>query len=59
MIACPMWPYRMGANPFRVVREVSEDQLEVLRARGRILSGNSTGNGVRAPQPRPPCFEME
>jgi hypothetical protein len=47
MIACPMWPYRMGTNPFRAVREVSEDQLEVLRARGRILSGNSTGN--RAP----------
>ena len=32
MITCPMWPYRMGANPFRAVREVSEDQLEVLRS---------------------------
>ena len=32
-IACPNWPYRMGANPFRAAREITEEQREQLVAR--------------------------
>lgn len=32
MIACPMWPYRMGSNPF-VSRDYTPEQREAARAR--------------------------
>jgi hypothetical protein len=32
-VACPNWPYRMGANPFRAPREITEEQREQLVAR--------------------------
>lgn len=32
MIACPMWPYRMGSNPF-VSRDYSDAQREAARER--------------------------
>lgn len=32
MVACPLWPYRMGSNPF-VRREMTDDQREVLAER--------------------------
>lgn len=32
MIACPMWPYRMGSNPF-VSRDYTEEQREAARTR--------------------------
>ena len=32
MIACPMWPYRMGTNPF-VSRDYTDEQREAARAR--------------------------
>jgi len=34
---CPNWPYRMGANPFRVVN-LTEAELERRRERGRLLA---------------------
>jgi len=30
---CPSWPFRMGANPFRAKRKLSEAQLRALGAR--------------------------
>jgi hypothetical protein len=35
MIACPMWPYRMGTNPFQR-RELTEDQRSELAERMRV-----------------------
>lgn len=38
---CPLWPYRMGHNPFRKKRELTEEQREELRQRlqkGRMKS---------------------
>lgn len=32
MIACPMWPYRMGSNPF-VSRDYTPEQREAARER--------------------------
>ena len=29
-IACPNWPYRMGTNPFRTPRELTEEQRRAL-----------------------------
>jgi hypothetical protein len=34
MVACPFWPYRMGANPF-VSRELTPEQREQAAARLR------------------------
>lgn len=31
VLSCPLWPYRMGANPFRT-RNASEDAKEAARA---------------------------
>ena len=31
---CPLWPYRLGKNPFRAPRKMSEAQLAAL-AKGR------------------------
>ena len=30
-IKCPIYPFRMGKNPFRVKREISEEHLQKLR----------------------------
>jgi hypothetical protein len=32
-VACPNWPYRMGENPFRAAREMTEEQRAVLGER--------------------------
>ena len=29
-VACPLWPFRMGASPFRATRVMTEDQRTVL-----------------------------
>lgn len=34
---CALWPYRTGGNPFRVKRELSDDQKAALR--GRLTAG--------------------
>jgi len=26
VVGCPLWPFRMGTNPFRAEREMSEEQ---------------------------------
>src|SRR5262245_3120754 len=32
-VECPSWPFRMGTNPFRAKRQLSEAQLQVLGRR--------------------------
>jgi hypothetical protein len=32
-IACPNWPYRLGENPFRTAREMTEEQRAALGER--------------------------
>jgi hypothetical protein len=32
-VRCPLWPYRMGTNPLRSRREISDEQRAALRAR--------------------------
>jgi hypothetical protein len=39
-ITCPNWPYRMGENPFRAERRMSDEQLAAARERGRALAAN-------------------
>jgi hypothetical protein len=34
---CPLWPFRMGANPFNK-RELSEERRAELQARGRAMA---------------------
>lgn len=36
MVACNMWPYRMGTNPFQR-RELTDEQREELAARMRSI----------------------
>ena len=42
LIWCPMWPYRMGANPFNR-RTLTEDARKVLADRLAKRSGQKTG----------------
>jgi len=39
---CPLWPYRMGKNPFRTPRKAppgaSERMLEINKRRGQVVS---------------------
>jgi hypothetical protein len=32
-VTCPAWPFRMGANPYRTKRELSEEERSELRQR--------------------------
>ena len=32
-VACPNWPYRMGENPFRAAREMTDEQRAALGER--------------------------
>lgn len=34
---CPLYPFRFGKNPFRVKREMSEEQKEAARERFRLF----------------------
>ena len=34
---CPLFPFRMGRNPFRTARTLSEDQREAARERFRLV----------------------
>jgi len=33
LVSCPLWPYRMGSNPFRKPRALSEEQRKRAAAR--------------------------
>lgn len=33
---CPSWPYRMGTDPFRVRREIGDEERDVMRERVRV-----------------------
>jgi hypothetical protein len=37
-VTCPSWPFRMGASPWKVPRQLTEEQREAMRERGRILA---------------------
>ena len=53
LITCPNWPYRMGANPFRAARELTEEQRKrsaANLARARAAKAGST------PQDAPPAI---
>jgi hypothetical protein len=38
---CPLYPFRMGRNPFRTARVLSEDQKEAARERFRLVREKS------------------
>lgn len=43
-VACPSWPFRMGTDPWREKRVMSDDQKAVLRdrlAKSRAAKGGS------------------
>ena len=35
-VSCPLWPYRMGTNPLRDKREMSEEDRKVVSERFRL-----------------------
>lgn len=37
-VKCPSWPYRMGTNPWRKEREISDENREAAAARLRALA---------------------
>ena len=44
-VKCPSWPFRLGQNPWRKKRQISDNQLAALRRgrdKGRIISGTGT-----------------
>lgn len=47
--ACALHPYRMGSNPFRKKRELTDDQREELAARLKAArSARATGDTPNA-----------
>lgn len=40
--ACPLWPFRLGRNPYKKKRELTEEQLEARRERMRNLHKSKT-----------------
>jgi hypothetical protein len=51
--SCPNWPYRMGANPFRTPRVLTEEQRERSAA---ALARARTARTVSAFQDAPPAI---
>jgi hypothetical protein len=48
-VLCPNWPYRLGANPFRAPRELTEEQRErsvAALARARAARTGSSSQGA-------------
>lgn len=43
--ACPLWPYRMGSNPFARPRGLSHPTRAGLQKNSSLLAENSDGNG--------------
>lgn len=44
MFKCPLYPFRMGKNPFRQRREISEEEKRVLADRLREARKNAGGS---------------
>lgn len=42
-VTCPSWPFRMGTSPWKAKRQLSDEQLEALRERGRALAAKQRG----------------
>ncbi len=36
-LGCPLWPFRMGTNPWRAERELSDEQREAMAERLRAI----------------------
>ena len=52
VVRCPNWPYRMGANPFRAPRELTDEQRErsaaaLARARA-VRTGSASQDAMPA-----------
>jgi hypothetical protein len=50
-VKCALWPYRMGSNPFRKARELSDEEKLAMRDRlaaARVQKLNPKGNGEEA-----------
>ena len=41
-VKCPLYPYRLGKNPFRQKREMTEEQKDALRE--RMKRARESGN---------------
>jgi hypothetical protein len=42
-VGCPLWPYRMGTNPLRKKKELTEEQRDQLRELARARFGQNGG----------------
>lgn len=43
--ACPLWPFKMGNDPWRAQRDMSEDQRQA--AADRLAAARRSAQGVR------------
>lgn len=41
---CPLWPWRMGKNPYRKKVERTEEELEVMRERMKAVRKATVAN---------------
>lgn len=56
VVLCPNWPYRMGTNPLRAAREITEEQREQLVARMARARAASSSQGA-SPANLTPIFQ--
>jgi hypothetical protein len=55
LITCPNWPYRMGANPFRAARELTEEQRE--RSAANLARARAARAGSPSQDAPPAIFD--
>ena len=55
---CPLWPFRMGTNPFRQ-REMTEEQRTELVERGRRLSASRKASAPEKSDVAPTAFTVK
>lgn len=48
VVKCPLYPFRMGKNPYRQRREISEEEKRVLADRLREARKNAGGSVEKA-----------
>jgi hypothetical protein len=63
-ITCPNWPYRMGSNPFRAKRQLSDEQRTALverlaASRGATVSAPQKFRDGNLPDDLPPLKGLE
>ena len=57
LVTCPNWPYRMGANPFRAARELTDEQRE--KSAAALARARAARTGSSSQDASPAIFDSK